>query len=293
VAAFNGDGVPDVAVINFTGVILLRLGRPGTPGAFEPPLILNPDPESPGSDNPGLEFAASDLAVIATTRGFLLAALDARRSLLSLYARGPDGRFTPIPGPSVPGALPVRIASADLNGDGRGDIAVGTAAGAVFVYLQDASGGFGPPDYRIEVGCGPLGSRDRGCRRRPWPGPRGDERVSGDVSLLLNDDLHPFVTVARFRAGTGLYGVESRNGDMRVRSLERTTGIATGDFNGDGVNDLIVTNTGANSVSVPAGHQDRGFLNPQPGLTFLAGQPALGHRCRSVRSVTRTRTWRS
>jgi hypothetical protein len=167
--------------------------------------------------------------------------------------------------------LPVRIASADLNGDGRGDIAVIMATGTVVVYLQNVLGGFGPSEYRIELGVGLADLTILDVDGVHGPDLVVTNQVAGDVSVLFNDAIAPFTSVARFRAGTGLYGVESRNGDMRVRSLERTTGITTGDFNGDGINDLIVTNTGANSVSVLLGTRTGGFLNPQPGLTFLAG----------------------
>src|SRR5262249_7739726 len=135
VADLNGDGTPDVAVVNNRGEILLRLGRPDTPGTFDPPVVLNPDPR----------FAARELALVRTGRGMVLAALDAHDSALSFYSRGPGGTFIRSPGPVVPGTLPVRLASGDLNGDGLDDLVVATTGtNQVLVYLHRAGGGFGP-----------------------------------------------------------------------------------------------------------------------------------------------------
>ena len=42
VADFNGDGTPDVSVVDAAGDILYRAGRPGEPGSFAPPVTVNP-----------------------------------------------------------------------------------------------------------------------------------------------------------------------------------------------------------------------------------------------------------
>jgi hypothetical protein len=263
VADLNGDGVPDVAVLNRQGRILLRQGRPGAPGTFAPPVVVNAEPDPP----------ARDLAVVRTGAGLVLAALDARDSSVSLYARRPDGTFARTAGPVIPGGLPVRLAAGDLNGDGRGDLVVATAGSdQVFVYLQHTDGSFGSaPDYQTSVGVNPsaitLADVD------------GDGRLdivvtnqfSGDVSVLRNDSAAPFTVEQRFRAGAGLYGVEQVNGSLAVDSFEGAAGVVAGRFDEEFGTDLVVTNSGANTVSLLTGPGDGGFLNPDLSRTFGTG----------------------
>jgi hypothetical protein len=261
VADLNGDGTKDVAVINRAGEILLRYGRPDTPGTFDPPVVLNPDPR----------FAVRDLALVRTSHGLVLAALDARDPALSFYARDPDGTFTRTPGPTIPGILlPVRLSSGDLNGVGRDDLVVATTGtNQVFVYLQHEVGGFGPtPDYQSGVGVNPsavsLADVD------------GDGRLdivvtnqfSGDVSVLLNDPAKPFCSELRFRAGIGLYWVDQRDGSPVIHSFQGSAGVVVGRFDEDGATDLVVANSGSNSFSLLQGTGLGGLLNPQAAQTF-------------------------
>src|SRR5262249_9484034 len=154
--------VPDVTVLSRNGQILFREGRPDEPGVFDPPVVVNPDPEPP----------ARDLALVRTRHGVLLAALAAFRSAGSLYALGPDGSFTRTAGLTRPNSpLPVRIAAGDLSGDGLDDLVIATpASNQIFVFLQHPDGGFGPaPDGTFQVGVDPsdLALVDVNVDRRP------------------------------------------------------------------------------------------------------------------------------
>jgi hypothetical protein len=263
VGDLNGDGVPDVAVLNRQGRILLRQGRPGAPGTFAPPVLVNPAPDPP----------ARDLALVRTATGLVLAALDTRDSSVALYTRRPDGTFAWTAGPVIPTGLPIRLAAGDLNGDGRDDLVV-AAAGSdrVFVYLQHADGTFGlTPDYQGTVGIAPsaitLADVD------------GDGRLdivvtnqfSGDVSVLRNDPAAPFAVEQRFRAGAGLYGMEQVNGQLAVDTFEGAAGVATGRFDEEHGTSLVITNSGANTVSLLPGTGDGGFLNAALSRTFGTG----------------------
>ncbi len=263
VGDLNGDGVPDVVVVNQRGQILLRLGRPGEPGTFEPPVIVNPDPEP----------EARDLALVRTGAGLLLAALDARSSTVSLYAPQPDGTFRRTAGPEVPGTLAVRIAAGDLNGDGRDDLVV-VAAGSrqVFIYLQNGAGAFASaPNYRLDVGIRPSDVQLVDVDGDGRPDIVVTNQFSGDVTVLRNSPDSPFGAAFRFRAATGLYGMDFPNGAPAVDSLDGTAGVIAGHFDEARATDLVVTNSGTDSFSLLPGTAEGGFLNPVTSPAWITG----------------------
>jgi hypothetical protein len=263
VADLNGDGTPDVAVINHGGQVLLRYGRPDALGSFDPPIVLNPDPR----------FAVRELAMVQTERGQQLAALDLRDSALAFYTPQPNGSFSRTAGPTIPGILPVHLAAGDLNGDALGDLVVAAAGtNQVFVYLQHQGGNFGPtPDYQSGVGTDPSAIRLADVD--------GDGRLdivvtnqfSGDVSVLLNNPARPFCTETRFRVGVGLYWLDQAGGELRMRSFQASAGAVSGIFEEGQPAALAVTNSGANSFSLLQGTGTGGFRNPQPARTFATG----------------------
>ena len=105
VADVNGDGTPDVLVLDSAGNILYRQGVPGQPGTFEPPVTVNPGAPS------------RDIAWVPDTdQGPVLASVDARDNAVSLYAYRDDG-FVKV-GSLATGRLPTQIIAANLNGDG-------------------------------------------------------------------------------------------------------------------------------------------------------------------------------
>ncbi|HJZ94453.1 MAG TPA: VCBS repeat-containing protein, partial [Gemmataceae bacterium] len=268
VADLDGDGAADVAVTNRAGNILFRRGRPAEPGAFDPPVILNPDPR----------YAVRDLAVVFTPQGPILAALDAHDSSVSFYSRGADGNLTRTGGLAVPGTLPARLAAGDLNGDRRDDLVV-VAGGSteVFVYLQgepgaSATGAFAAaPDFTADVGLVPS---DVALVDADGDGRLDIEVTSqfaGDVRVLLNLAPAPFGSGLRFRAGTGLYYLDDLTGTPQVRSAEATTALVAGNFDTDPGLELVALNSGSNSFSVLQGNGSGGFLNPQAAQTFATG----------------------
>jgi hypothetical protein len=263
VADFNGDGMPDVAVVSRQGKILLRLARHEMPGVFEAPVIVNADP-SP---------AARALAVVSTPEGQVLAALDAKLPSLSFYKRRPNGTFVRQDGPTIPGTLPVALVAGDLNGDGLTDLVVADAGSdEVLVYLQKPTGGFGPTaDYDLHVGVSPsallLVDVD------------GDGRLdivvtnqfSGDVSVLHNEGTAGFASESRFRAGTGLFWLDSHDDQIAVRSRLAPAGIVAGRFDTSDAMDVVITNSGVNRFALLRGDGAGGFRNPVQTPGFATG----------------------
>ena len=123
VADANGDGTSDVLVVDGAGNILYRQGIPGQPGAFEPPVTINPG------------FPSRDIAWAANTiDGPLLASVDAQDDAISLYAYR-HGGFVRI-GSLTTGQLPAQIIAADLTGTGWDDLVVRNAGdGTLSVFF--------------------------------------------------------------------------------------------------------------------------------------------------------------
>jgi hypothetical protein len=270
-------GVADVTVLRRDGRILVRTVDPHQPGLLDAPQLVNPptDPSDPTSG-----FPARDLALITLGGQPELAALDARDNGISFYAFDPTSRtFTRTAGPQVPGALPVSLAVGDLNGDGRDDLVVAAlGSDQVFVYLQTATGTFGPtPSYTLTTGSAPSAVTLTDLT--------GDGRLdivvanqfSADVSVFLNDPTAPFATAQRFRAGTGPFGLGSfitGAPATTVHARDNPVAVVAGAFDGSGQQDLLVLDRyNANAVLLP-GAGPGGFDNPQPPLSL----PAPGTR---------------
>lgn len=202
VGDLNGDGVPDVAVVNLQGLIHVRLGRKDQPGTFDPTPPVNPsDPVREAvivSDGP-----ASELAGIALGS-----------DQVYLFTRTIDEKGNVAWQPQVIGAtsaLPIRIAAGDLQGTGRKDLVVANGLlGTLSVYLNRGLNSDGQavfqrlPDIKVGISISDVLLQDVNGDHRP------DivvtDEVSGDVGVLLNRGLPPgtagFEDELRYRAGS-------------------------------------------------------------------------------------------
>jgi uncharacterized repeat protein (TIGR01451 family) len=139
------------------------------------------------------------------------------------------------------GPWPFTVAVADLNGDGRQDLAAVNSGfpSSVSVLLGDGDGGFGsatpyPTDgsFSYSIALGDLNGDGN-------PDAAVTNVNSNTVSVLLGDGHGGFGAPATFSTGTS-------------RDLAPTS-VAIGDLNGDGNADLAVSNQNAFSVSVLLG----------------------------------------
>jgi hypothetical protein len=187
VADFDGDGADDVVTVSRGGDILFRRG---TGGAFEAPTIVN---------GPGTPRSRSRPAGVKCSSGrparprnrvepeAALAALDLLGNTLSVYVRTSEGwqRSAGLP----TGPMSLRIASGDLDGDGRPDLVVGNAyEGQLQLYRGTGRGQFRRwADVKVGITLSDVVVTDA----------NGDGRldvlvtdhVSGDVSVLINRGL--------------------------------------------------------------------------------------------------------
>jgi hypothetical protein len=166
---------------------------------------------------------------------------------VSILLNNGDGTFQPAVNYTVPGA-PEDVKVGDFNGDGKLDLAVASSGNTASILLGNGNGTFQPAvnypaghqPYRLTTGDFngdgklDLAVADAGCCGG-----------TGAVSILLGNGNGTFLTGASYTTPVG------------------TWGIAVGDFNGDGKQDLVATNTGtSDQVYIFLGNGNGTFQSP-------------------------------
>jgi chitobiase/beta-hexosaminidase-like protein/VCBS repeat protein len=260
---FNNDGKLDVAVAN---------DRDGTiDGSSTVSVLLG---NGDGTLQTPRTFAVGSISWAVASGDFNgdgkpdLAAANTASTTVSVLLGYGDGNF--------PAALTIRVghnpeglATADFNGDGRRDLAVSNAGSdSVSVLLGNGNGTFQQP-VTFAAGQVPVflavGDFNRDGRQDLVVANYGSNTyysavVASTVSVLLGNGDGTFQGQRTFAAGSGPHG------------------IAVGDFNRDGIQDLAVADLGpypqrATTVAVLIGQGDGTFRAPQ---TFQAGHALTG-----------------
>jgi len=155
------------------------------------------------------------------------------------------------------GTAPRSVEVADLDGDGRPDLAIANERSQdVTVLLGDGRGGFTP------------------AKGSPFPaGPEPNDLAFGD----LNRDGKPDLAIANHTAkhltvllGDGRGGFAPAPGSpFAVAVRPHTHGVAVGDLNGDGNPDLLTDSWGDDQVAILLGDGKGGF---RPGPFLKVGK---------------------
>ncbi len=245
---FNRDGRTDMAIVDFGrgGAVL-----PGNAdGTFGQALLFAT------IDYGGFSVATGDFdrdgRVDLAVAGVGLPFNQADPGGVSVLLGNGDATFKP-PSRITAGVDPTSVAVADLNLDGRADLAVGNATSRnVTVHLGDGRGGFSPPVV-YPIGPAPFGiaTGDLDGDGKPdlvvasvTSDPYPQLPVRGDVALLRGRGDGTFESPVHLRAG------------------EDPIAVAVADLNGDSRLDLVVANNGSDDMSVFIGRGD-GTFNPE------------------------------
>ncbi|HEV2351609.1 MAG TPA: FG-GAP-like repeat-containing protein [Terriglobia bacterium] len=269
VADLNGDGKPDLVVTNegspggygpaFQSSVSVLLGNGD--GTFQPhvdyPTCNSPDGVTTLDVN---RDGPPD--IIVACGGSTGGVLPLSNTFSVLLGNG-DGTFNR--GVQSPTGVvnPGQIVAADLNGDGKLDVAgldiSGLTSATGFVLLGKGDGTFQSP-LTFPQGTYPANLLV------------GDFNADGKVDLVYNYSLFP---------GNGYVSVLLGNGDGTFLSHIDTslpafpTAMISGDFNKDGKLDLVVRDSFGNSgIGLLLGNGDGTFQTPVPIGSGLDGSPA-------------------
>lgn len=298
-ADFNGDGQPDLAVVNHgAATVSILLGKSN--GTFAPKVDY-----SVGSD--------PDAVVAADFNGdgkIDLAVVSSAGNSVSLLIGAGDGTFT-VSGTLATGNNPKSIAAGDFNLDNKIDLVVANfdTEGTVSVFLGNGDGTFGAAttvatgtspdsvavgdfnnDGKPDVVTADYGSNkisillgngdgtfqanvDYSCGANPTQVIVEDFNNDGNLDLAVADGNADDVVIM-LGNGKGTYASQEHIATSKVPSK-----LVSGDFNGDGNEDIAYTSTLGNFVAILLGTGNGTFNSPAEPLppmyvTGLTGNSA-------------------
>ena len=256
VADFNGDGNPDIAVTNSgDNTVTILLGNDS--GAFTQapgsPIAVGGQPQYVASG----DFNGDGIVDLA------VANFQSTSNSVTILLGNGDGTFYQAVGsPVAVGSNPWFIAVADMNGDGKADLAMSNGgSGNVTVLLGNGDGTF----------TAGLGS------------PLGVGSSARSIAVAdFNGDGRPDVAVANYNDNTISILVQNSGGtgftakpNITLPAGTNPWTVVASDFNADGKADLAVTGFSSNKVYVFLGNGD-GTFTQAPNSPVSAGSGATG-----------------
>jgi hypothetical protein len=294
VADFNGDGKPDIAVVDrVANSISILLGNGD--GTFAPAATY-----ATGADC--IAIAVGDFN--GDGKLDLITANRAAYTISILLGNG-DGTFANHVDYTT-GTEPMAIAVGDFNGDGYLDVAeVNNADNTLSIFLGVGNGTLQNP-VTYAVGSGPIAIVTGDFNGDGYLDLATANTGSNNISVLIGKGDGTFLAAAFYATGDDPDGMLAAdlNGDGKLDLVVADNGsdnlsvllnsgsgtfpanvqypvgtlpfaVAAGDFVGNGKIDIAVVNSGDDTVSIVPGNGD-GTLNPAGTLTFSTGDSDLG-----------------
>jgi probable HAF family extracellular repeat protein len=254
VGDFNGDGIQDLALANYSSnnvTVLLGNGAGGFTAAAASPFMVGTNPQSLAVGDFNGD-RAQDLAIANFGSG----------SVTVLLGNNLGG-FTPAPNsPFTVGTTPYSVAVGDFDGNGIPDLATANSgSNNVTVLLGNGSGGFttatGNP---FSVGTSPYSVVVADFNGDGIPDLATANHGSSDVTVLLGNGAGGFAPIVGGTIGMG--------------AGASPFSLAVADFNGDGISDLASANYGAGKVAVLLGGKvsTTSVLSTTSPATIFEGQ---------------------
>ncbi|MGF1573591.1 MAG: FG-GAP repeat domain-containing protein [Sumerlaeia bacterium] len=248
---YNRDGITDIIAANNSGNSISLFTGNGSNGSGDGTFETSvPPPSYPAGDRP-VRIANRDLNGDGITD--IVVANSTTNSLSVLLGNGTqslgEGTFAPIVAYSV-GVQPSDVVIEDINQDGMNDIiAANAGSNSISVLLGNGFGGIGDGSFAPHVTYSVVD--------RPESVLLGDFNSDGILDVITaninSDDISVLIGI-----GDGSFASQV---NYFAGELSSNAPFAVGDFNQDGISDIILSNSSSQSIAVLLGNGSAGVGN--------------------------------